>query len=120
MICVITVFFIAFTPFPSIISDRKDELNEDIDYLYVSNRTFESIVPLARQNGLTVFHGQNISGISGLDENNDVVIEIYRYPGDFYTHKVIVYDFRSEKILTISCLNNYWFGWKSFNFTDIS
>lgn len=98
----------------------QNELNEELDYLYVSNRTFESIVPLARQNGLTVFHGQNISGITGLDEDNDVVIEIYRYPGDIYTHKVMVYDFRSEKILTISCLNNYWFGWKSFNFTDIS
>lgn len=36
MIAVITSFFIPFTPFPSIISDRKDELNEDLKYDYVN------------------------------------------------------------------------------------
>ena len=43
MIAVITSFFIPFTPFPSIISDRKDELNEDLHSAPDTERTVISL-----------------------------------------------------------------------------
>lgn len=88
-----------------------NDIDEKINYYNVSNCTFESILPLGRINGLTTFHGVNILGISDLENDNDVIIELYRYPGEFFTYKSIVYDFRSKRILTLSCLNGATFGW---------
>ena len=88
-----------------------NDIGENINYYNVFNRTFESILPLGRINGLTTFHGVNISGISDLGNDNDVIIELYRYPGEYFTYKSIVYDFRTKRILTLSCLNGATFGW---------
>ena len=100
-----------------VLKDEINQLNSNITYHHVTNTSVEALIAQARTDGLTVFWGQNISGIDNITaDDNDVIIEIYRYPVTEYAScRVIVRDFRSTVVKTISQINGVFSGWIDSN-----
>lgn len=79
---------------------------------YVHDVPLDSIVSSAIPNICNHYHGTNIGGISDSTNDNDVWMQIFKYDGH-ETAKVIVYDVRSERIMSITKINGTYRSWNN-------
>lgn len=98
-------------------ADKGRELDGKFSIKGVSNCTLDSIVESSDPNVCNLYHGTFISGIAGVDDDNDVWIQVFKYH-NYNTAKVIVYDVRSEKVMTISKLNGTYTSWKTDTYRE--
>ena len=78
-----------------------NEVNDNLAIKTVSNCILDSIVESSNPNVCNLYRGSFISGIFDLVEDNDVWIQVLKYP-NYNTAKIIVSDVRSGRVMTIT------------------
>lgn len=91
------------------INGAINELKTNLYIKNVSEKTIDEIATSSDENVCSFYYGENIYGVSNLVTPNKIWIQVLKQ--DYANLKVIVYDVNSERIMSISKMNNTYTTW---------